>query len=144
MTFSFRFLDDVALADVAFDAEGDSVAALFAGVTQALLTALADPATVGSSWGQKIERRDTDLPQLLFDWLSDIVYWKDAAGVVFHDAPLTLMREGEQWVLTARLIGSPVDRERQELRNDVKGVTKHLYALYQTDGRWRARVVLDV
>lgn len=144
MTFSFRFLDDVALADVAFDAEGDSVQALFAGATQALLTALADPATVGSSWERKIERRDADLPQLLFDWLSDIVYWKDAAGVVFHDAPLTVVREGEQWTLTARLIGDSVDRGGQELRSDVKGVTKHLYALHQTDGRWTARVVLDV
>ncbi|SLM50058.1 conserved protein of unknown function [Nitrospira japonica] len=144
MTFSFRFLDDVALADVAFDAEGDSVQAIFGAATQALLTALANPATVGSSWEQRIERRATDLPQLLFDWLSDIVYWKDAAGVVFHDAPLTMVRKGEQWVLTARLIGSPVDRERQELHNDVKGVTKHLYALRQTDGLWQVRVVLDV
>jgi len=144
MIFSFRFLDDVAIADVAFDAEGDSVHAIFAGATHALLTTLADPATVGSSWEQKIERRDTDLSQLLFDWLSDIVYWKDAAGVVFHDAPMTIVKEGEQWMLTARLIGDPVDRERQELRNDVKGVTKHLYALHRIDGRWQARVVLDV
>jgi SHS2 domain-containing protein len=144
MTFSFRFLDDVAIADLAFDAEGDSVQALFAGATQALLTTLADPATVGSSWERRIERQDTDLPQLLFDWLSDIVYWKDAAGVVFHDAPLTVAREEEQWVLKVRLIGDPVDRETQELRNDVKGVTKHLYELRQVNDRWTARVVLDV
>lgn len=144
MTFSFRFLDDVALADMAFDAEGDSVEALFAGATQALLTTLADPATVGSSWERAIERRDADLSQLLFDWLSDIVYWKDAAGVVFHDAPLAATREGEQWVLKARLIGAPVNRETQELRNDVKGVTKHLYEVHQVNGRWTVRVVLDV
>ncbi|MDF0643721.1 MAG: archease [Nitrospira sp.] len=144
MTFSFRFLDDVALADMAFEADGDSVEALFAGATRALLTTLADPATVGSSWERAIERRDADLPQLLFDWLSDIVYWKDAAGVVFHDAPLALAREEEQWVLKARLIGAPVDRETQELHNDVKGVTKHLYALRQVHGHWTVRVVLDV
>ncbi|BFU93556.1 MAG: conserved protein of unknown function [Nitrospira sp.] len=144
MTFSFRFLDDVALADLAFEAEGDSVQAIFAGATQALLTTLADPATVGSSWERRIERQDADLPQLLFDWLSDIVYWKDAAGVVFHDAPLAVVREGEQWMLTARLIGAPVDQQTQELRNDVKGVTKHLYTLRQVNGRWTARVVLDV
>jgi SHS2 domain-containing protein len=144
MTFSFRFLDDVALADLAFEAEGDSVQALFAGATQALLTTLADPATVGSSWERRIERQDADLPQLLFDWLSDIVYWKDAAGVVFREAPLAISNEADQWVLNARLIGAPVGQAGQELRNDVKGVTKHLYELHQVNCGWKARVVLDV
>jgi SHS2 domain-containing protein len=46
--------------------------------------------------------------------------------------------------LRARLIGAPVDQQTQELHADVKGVTKHLYELKQTGGRWKVRVVLDV
>ena len=144
MTYSFRFLDDIALADIAFEAEGDSIEELFCGATRALLSILADPVTVGTSWERVIERCDSDLPQLLFDWLGDIIYWKDAAGVVFHDAPLTVMREAGLWVLKARLIGAPVDQRTQELRNDVKGITKHLYRLVQEGSRWKVRVVLDV
>jgi len=52
--------------------------------------------------------------------------------------------EGDVLFLRACLIGSPVDRKSQELRNDVKGVTKHLYELKQNGGQWRAKVVLDV
>jgi SHS2 domain-containing protein len=99
---------------------------------------------VTGGWEHAIERIDVDLSALLFDWLSEVVYWKDAAGVVFQEAPLTLMREGDVWLLRASLIGAPVDQQTQELHADVKGVTKHLYELKQTGACWKVRVVLDV
>lgn len=105
---------------------------------------MATPSTVSGGWKRTIERSDLDPSALLFDWLSEVVYWKDAAGVVFREAPLTLTQEGDVWSLHACLIGEPVDPQTQELHADVKGVTKHLYELKQTDGRWKVRVVLDV
>ena len=144
MAWTVRFLDEVALADIAFEAEGESVEEVFRGATQAILETMANPATVTGGWERAIERTDVDPSALLFDWLSDVVYWKDAEGVVFHEAPLILTREGNTWLLQARLIGAPVDQQTQELHADVKGVTKHLYELKQTDGRWLVRVVLDV
>ena len=144
MPASFHFLDDVALADLAFDAEGDSIEELFDAATNAVMEAMADPKTVGATWERRIEHVDGDLAGLLFDWLSDLVYWKDAAGVVFSRAVIALTQEESQWKLVATLIGEPVNRATQELRNDVKGVTKHLYRLHQKQGRWNVRVVLDV
>lgn len=144
MAHSYRFLDDIALADIAFEAEGDSPEDLFRAATQALLQTLADPSTVGNEWEHQITRADDDLATLLFDWLSEIVYWKDAAGVVFRDAVMTLSRGQGTWTLQARLVGSPVDRVKQELRSDVKGVTKHRYGIERTGSAWKATVVLDV
>ena len=144
MAWTVRFLEDIALADLAFEATGESLVDVFRGATQALVESMANPATVPGGWERRIERRDTDQSALLFDWLSEVVYWKDAAGVVFREAPLMLTREGDVVLLRACLIGSPVDRQSQELRNDVKGVTKHLYELKQNGGQWRAKVVLDV
>ena len=144
MAWTFRFLEDIALADIGFEAEGESVEEVFRGTTQALIESLANPSTVSGRWERAIERSDADLAALLFDWMSEVVYWKDAAGVVFREAPLTLTRAGDVWLLRARLIGAPVDQQTQELHADVKGVTKHLYELKQTGSRWRARVVLDV
>jgi SHS2 domain-containing protein len=144
MAWTFRFLEEIALADIAFEAEGESVEDVFRGATQALLESMANPVTVSGGWERSIERTDGDLSSLLFEWLSEMVYWKDAAGVVYREAPLTLTQEGEGWLLRARLIGAPVDRQTQELHGDVKGVTKHLYELKQTGDRWRVRVVLDV
>jgi len=144
MAWTFRFLEDIAMADTAFEAEGESVEEVFRGATQALLESMASPATVSGGWERAIERTDVDPSTLLFDWLSEVVYWKDAAGVVFREAPLTLTREGDVWLLRAGLIGAPVDQQTQELHADVKGVTKHRYELKQTGGSWKVIVVLDV
>ena len=94
MAWTFRFLEEIALADIAFEAEGESVEEVFRGATQALLESMANPATVSGGWECAIERTDVDPSALLFDWLSEVVYWKDAAGVVFREAPLSLTREG--------------------------------------------------
>jgi SHS2 domain-containing protein len=144
MAWTFRFLEDIAMADIGFEAEGASIEEVFRGATQALLESMANPSTVSGGWERTIERSDADPAALLFDWLSEVVYWKDASGVVFQEAQLTLIQEGQVWLLRARLIGAPVDQQTQELHADVKGVTKHLYELKQTGGRWKVRVVLDV
>ena len=144
MAHSFRFLDDIAVADLAFEAEGDSVEELFCAATDALLETLADPLTVAATWEHKIEHVNGEPDELLFEWLSDLVYWKDAAGVVFHDVDLSVSRKGTAWRLVALLRGAPVDQTTQTLRNDVKGVTKHLYEVKQQGAGWYARVVVDV
>ena len=145
MSHAFHFLDDVATADLAFEASGNSLQELFQGATCAVIETLADPTTVGSSWRQMIERTDEDPAELLFDWLSDLVYWKDAAGVVFSRSELTLIRQDlDCWKLRGLLYGESVNGSTQTLRADVKGITKHLYEVKQEDMRWHARVVVDV
>jgi SHS2 domain-containing protein len=144
MAYAYRVLDDIAVADLAFEADGDSVEDLFRGATQALIEAMANPVTVRGTWERTIRRVESDTAALLFDWLSDLVYWKDAAGVVYREVQLTLTRQADEWELQATLLGAPVDPSTQELRADVKGVTKHLYDVGQRGSRWYARVVLDI
>ncbi len=146
MPGTFRFLDDIAVADMAFEAEGDSLQALFDAATQALIQSLADPASVAQTWQQIVDVEEPDIETLLFEWLNRLVYLKDAQAVVFHHATLRLDTNPDRsvWRLHAELVGAPVDPSSQELRSDVKGVTKHLYAVSQDETRWKARVVLDV
>ncbi len=146
MPGTFRFLDEIAMADMAFDAEGDSLPALFDAATQALIHSLADPDSVASTWRRTLDLEEPDIETLLFEWLGRLVYLKDAEGVVFRRASLTLTQAPDRsvWRLHAELTGAPVDPATQELRSDVKGVTKHLYAVTQEGTRWKARVVLDV
>jgi len=145
MSYSFRFVDDIALADLAFEVNGDTLQDVFQGATDAMIEALANPETIGSTWQEAIDLEDADPGALLFDWLSELVYWKDAAGVVFSRSEVMVAQaEDSLWKLKARVHGDPVKVASQELRADVKGVTKHLYRLAHEDGRWTARVVLDV
>ncbi|HEU4502039.1 MAG TPA: archease [Nitrospira sp.] len=144
MSHAFRFLDDIAIADIAFEAEGDSAEEVFVGATRALLEVLANPMTIADSWKRQVLKTEGTLDDLLIEWLSEIVYWKDAAGVVFRDAPLTLRCENSGWTIKATLIGAPVDGGRQELRNDVKGITKHRYRMERNGSMWKVTVVVDV
>lgn len=144
MTHQYRILEDVALADTAFEASGDSPSELFLATGQALLDTLADPTTVRPVRTIAVERRDPDLGALLFAWLSHIVYLKDAEALLFREALATVTQERGGWLLRGTLAGEPIDPARHALRADVKAVTKHLYAAGAEGDRWVARVVLDI
>lgn len=150
MAQSFRFLEDVALSDAAFEASGDSPAELFVAAARAVIETMADPGTVTGREVCLVERRAPDLPTLLFDWLSRIVFLKDARGLVFREAAaeVTPTQDPPGWALQGRLTGESIDPARHDLRADVKAVTKHLFAVREEGGeagrRWAATVVLDL
>lgn len=143
---SYRFRDEVALSDVAFEATGDSASELFTAAALAVIETMVAPLTVGTKWTQDVRLSGAGIEDLLFEWLHTIVFIKDADGVVCADARVTVQRDSEQrlWHLDATLVGDQIDATRQELRADVKAVTRHLYSVTQQDGRWHAHVVLDV
>ena len=143
---SFRILEDIAVADVALEAIGDTPSELFVAAAQAVIEMLANPMTVSKTWYQTIELEDELFADLLFDWLSEMVYLKDAEGMVFCQATAAVLHEPlrNRWRLHGELIGEVIDSTRHELRSDVKAVTKHLYEVSEHEGQWNARVVLDI
>lgn len=143
---SYTMLEDVALADAAFEAWGDTASELFAACAEAVIETMVNRATVGTGWTRQVILEGSDPAALLFDWLSTLVYLKDADAVVFHDARVEVAEDPAAglWRLHGELRGAAIDPARQELRADVKAVTKHLYAVEQRHGRWCARVVLDI
>ncbi|MCY4614639.1 MAG: archease [Nitrospira sp.] len=146
MANTHRFRDEIVLGDLAFEATADSVSELFAAAALAVIEAMADPLSVKTKWTQEFRLSEIELGDLLFEWLNTIVFIKDTHGVVFHDIRATVSHDSEKnlWHLDAALIGDAVDATRQDLRTDVKAVTKHLYEVGQKEGTWYAHVVLDV
>jgi len=146
VTSTFRFLEDIALADSAFEARGTTPSDLFTVSARAVIETLADPATVAPVVSKTLVRHDRNLPELLFDWLADIVFLKDAEGMVFHDATCTVTEDLAEggWRLTGTLTGEPIDPRRHILHADVKAITKHRYEVRQDKGGWIATVVMDI
>ena len=107
---------------------------------------MVDPSTVSPVSSHPIHRDQETLEDLLFDWLEEIVYLKDAKGLVFLVPTVNVSREPStgRWRLDGTLEGEPIDPTRHHLRSDVKAVTKHMYEIRQDGGRWLARVVLDI
>ena len=146
MTATFRFLEDIALADAAFEASGGTPSELFLAAAHAVIETMVAPKTVAPTLTKSISRHDQSLEELLFDWLADIVYLKDAEWLVFRDVTCTVEQgqAGRGWQLNGTLTGEPIDPSRHELRADIKAITKHRYAVRQEPGAWIATVVMDI
>lgn len=143
MSQAFTFLDDTAIADMAFDATGDSPAELFEASAHALFECMVDTRRLHLKIEKKIKLRDSEIDRLLFDWLSELVYIKDAEGMLFGKFIIKVEKK-DQWELEAKIFGDRVNQKKQRVRTDVKAVTFHLFDVSQVeDGGWKARVVVD-
>ncbi|HEY3489941.1 MAG TPA: archease [Candidatus Deferrimicrobiaceae bacterium] len=141
----FRFLPKVALADVAFAAWGDSREGMFSACAEALLRTMVErPETVARSETRSVRLSNGALDLLLFEFLQELVFLKDARLLLVHPDALRITEGEGGYALEARLIGERIDRARHPLLVDVKAVTLHRLAVARVRGRWKATVVLDV
>jgi SHS2 domain-containing protein len=141
----YRYLDDIAIADVAFEAWGESPEEMFAAAADALLKVmLADPASLGKKEVLTVELVEDDLEMLLFAFLNELVFIKDARLLLLRSSALSIGRQGNSYTLRADLSGDRTDRCGDLLRTDVKAITLHRFRVEQVKGKWRTTVVLDI
>ncbi len=145
----YRWLEDMAIADAAFEAWAPTPEELLAECGEAVLETLTGDA--GSVRREiRLELLLEDSPDLLVVRLLESLLWhKDAEQLLLHVGPIALVRrpgpDGGLWSIAAELWGERVDPSRHNGGVDVKAVTLHGLAVGQDpDGIWRARVVLDV
>jgi SHS2 domain-containing protein len=139
---TYKFLPDVALADIAFEAESNTVNGLFESCARALTDIMVDPKTLQESVTKKISLSSDDLDRLLYDFLTELIVMKDVDSLLFSEIHVNVSSAGTE--LAAEVRGEPIDRIRHVLRNDVKAVTMHMFGVQQEGEKWKATVVLDI
>ena len=141
----YRYLEDIAIADVAFEAWGDSVEALFEAAAEATLGAMVeDPASVAGVERREVRVEKAALDLLLHGFLEEIVFHKDADSLFLRPHELSIRRLPEGFELTGVFAGEPIDPAKHEIITDVKAVTLHHLEVKETARGWEARVILDV
>jgi len=140
----FRFLSNVALADIAFVARGDSLPSLFEAAARALTEVMVDRRTVVGCVERTLELRSSTVDRLLYDFLTELIVIKDVESLLFKEFKVSVASaRGERLTCVAK--GEEIDRQRHALRNDVKAVTMHMFGVKKLrGGRWEATVVLDI
>jgi len=138
----FRFLPDVALADIAFEAESNSVDGLFETCALAITDIMVDPKTLRTTAKRRLSLRSENLDRLLYDFMTELIVMKDVDSLLFGKFRVRVRPEGTS--LDAVAEGEEIDRERHGLRNDVKAVTMHLFGVKHEGKTWRTTVVLDI
>jgi SHS2 domain-containing protein len=141
----YRYLDEEAPADVAFEATGATAEELFAAAGDATLNVMvADLDSIGNRVNRAVALRDSSLEMLLFQYLQELIYYKDAERLLLRSRSLKVHRQEDQFLLTAELQGEELDPARHSLQVDVKAVTMYMFRVWWEQEGWRATVVLDI
>ena len=139
----YKFLEDVALADIAYEAYGKNLNELFENAAMAIFELSAKLNSVLPKKKLEIKLENKNMDNLLYDFLSEILFLKDSKYMVFGKSKVDV-KEGKPNRLTATLYGDTIDPKKQKLENDIKAVTMHLFELKKTKQGYYARVVVDI
>ncbi|ODS30514.1 MAG: hypothetical protein SCARUB_04368 [Candidatus Scalindua rubra] len=139
----FVFLDEIATADVAIESRGDTLEELFRASAIATFAVMVDIRGVQPKVKKEIHLENREIDKLLFDWLAEIIYLKDSEFMVFSKFDIDI-KKNSNYYLNAEVFGEEINQSEHELRCDVKAITFHLFDVYEKDGKWISRFVLDI
>lgn len=140
---TWKFVEGITVADVAFEARGKNANELFESAAEAVTaTMVKEIGSVKHKIIKKINLQSSSIEQLLHDFLEELVFLKDAERLLFSKYEVKV-DEGKS-ELAAAVYGDELDMRKHELLVDVKAVTWHAFEVKKTSAGWRAQVVLDV
>lgn len=141
----YRFREDVAIADAAFEAWGETLEEVFIAAADATMNTMVENlGAIEEKVRQPIRLEEQAADLLLFRLLEELIYRKDAEGLLLRVPEITVRPRDGAFLLEAEARGEPIDPLRHHLLADVKAVTLHGLRVEQTPEGWRAFVVLDI
>jgi len=140
---SYQYHEDVSLADVAFSAEASSPEELLADCGKATFEVMVSLKEVEPKEKKAVNLEADSFEKLVFAWIEELVYLKDAESMVFSKFEAKIER-GKKWIIEGAAWGEKIDPKKHTLNVDVKAVTYHHFRVEEKDGKWTAHVVLDV
>jgi SHS2 domain-containing protein len=141
----YRYLEDIAIADAAFEAWGNTLEEMIVSAADATVNIMVhDLASIRERQYKHLKITDAQIDMLLFQLLQDLIYYKDADQLLLRLRTVRLQQEETAWAAYAEFAGELIDPQRHELHVDVKAITLHRFEVKQTEKGWTAQVVVDV
>ena len=142
----YKFLENVAIADIAYEAYGKNLGELFENAALAIFELSADISTVKTKKKLEIKLENEKIDNLLYDFLSDILFLKDSKYMVFKKVKVAITedKKNKNYKLKAALEGDTINPEKQHLENDIKAITMHMFKVEKIKNNWKATVVVDI
>jgi SHS2 domain-containing protein len=142
---AYRYLEELATADIAFEATGEDLERVFVAACDATMNVMVeDLQSIEPRERRAIELKNREADMLLFDLLQELIYYKDAEQLLLRVEEIRITEGEGGYLLRASAAGEKLDPGRHEQRADVKAVTLHRFGLQKTDGLWKALVILDI
>jgi SHS2 domain-containing protein len=141
----YRYIEDIATADVAFEAWGGTVEEMFVAAADATMNAMvSDLDSIAKVEHRTLDVSAEEIDLLLFEFLQEIVFYKDADPVLLRVLTVRIEEQRGDLRLTAEAYGEGPNPEKHDLIVDVKAVTLHRFKVEQSPRGWEASVILDI
>jgi SHS2 domain-containing protein len=141
----YEFVDELTVADLAFRAWGADLEETFVAAADAVMNAMVENLEAIRPHDTRfLNVEDEALEMLLFNFLQELVYYKDAEQLLLRIQEVHISDDHQPYTLQATVVGEPIDPDRHHMRVDVKAVTLHHFSLEQTEHGWEATVILDI
>ena len=142
MKASYTFIDHT--ADVLFKAQASTVEELFVQCGLALEETQVDISLLGESSIVEFDVESKDIERLLFDFLDELVCYKDADLLLFKKFEISIEeREGKEF-LHCKAYGDVLDHAKHDPKVDVKAITMHMFEVKEIEGGFEAQVLVDI
>ena len=137
----FKVIEDGASADYEFEATAPSVEELFGICGQATFAAMTEIEKVRHAEEIKFEVQAGTLEDLLFSFLSELIYIKDTQRLFLGKFDVAI--DG-RYHLTCRARGERIDENLHVIKTDVKAATYHQMKISKIDSGYYAHAILDL
>jgi len=129
------------VSDIGLRIYGSSFKDLLENAGLALFDQMADLSKVSAVETVKVSAEGDTLEELFMAWLRELLY-------VFHGERYLLkefeIKEVSKGLVKGIVKGERIDPERHVMHGEVKGATYHKLEVKEIDGKWEAKVILDV
>ncbi|MFC1541072.1 archease [Candidatus Latescibacterota bacterium] len=141
----YRYLENDTIADIAFQARGETLEDLFRAAADATINVMVEELdSIRAQEERTIHIEADGYDMLLVNFLQELIYYKDARQLILRPRKVNIVHENVQFTLDTECYGEEIDPKRHKLNVDVKAVTLYRFKVFQTSSGWEANVILDI
>ena len=137
-----KFLDHT--ADVFFVAKAETIPDLFRECALAVEETMVNPEKIQHREKIKILAEHRTVEGLLFDFLDELLFFKDYKQLVFSQFDLEIKEENHKFHLVCLAHGEKINFAKHEPKVDVKAITMHEFKVEKVKEGWKAQVLIDI
>ena len=144
MSWNYSFVDHA--ADIAVDIKADSLNELFIASALAWRKSISDYENIKSNSEKKFSIKEDSLEILLVSFLSELNFiFQSEIWMMNSIHSLQIVKQNNNdWNLSAELLGQNFNREKMNLKAEIKAVTYHQMEIKEQKGKFSTRIVFDI
>ncbi len=131
-------------ADVRFTAYGSTLEEVFEQAAHAMFHVIIDTDVLNPEHSVDIELESEGLENLLYDYLSELLYLFEVEEIVFGRFRVdSIEKTNGSYILHGQASGENINLERHSFETEVKAVTYHQLKVTKEKGGYSAHVIVD-